>query len=184
MRRAGARLFCLDDDVVVVHGRSLVERAFGSCPIGYAAQPQALPAHRCTFPGCGRKRKANGLCGSHETQRQRGQELRPLGPPWRFPSTTDGRWVDPKGYVYIKCPAENHPNAKSKKGWIAEHNWVMTQMLGRPLRPGETVHHRNLIKAEHPGQPGAVDKPSAEGRPCGRSFGVVLVVHPPIRRAP
>ena len=118
--------------------------------------------------------------------RRNGSAARSCGPrpPWRFPSTTDGRWVDPKGYVYIKCPAENHPNAKSKKGWIAEHNWVMTQMLGRPLRPGETVHHRNLIKAEHPGQPGAVDKPSAEGRPCGRSFGVVLVVHPPIRRAP
>ncbi|HEV2928017.1 MAG TPA: HNH endonuclease [Propionibacteriaceae bacterium] len=44
---------------------------------------------------------------------------------------------------------ENHPNAKSTKGWIAEHVWVMAQMLGRPLRPGETVHHRNLIKGDN-----------------------------------
>jgi HNH endonuclease len=74
--------------------------------------------------------------------------LRPLGP-WGRPPNPEGRWIDPKGYVFIRCPVENHPNAKSKKGWIAEHVWVMTQMLGRPLRPGETVHHRNLIKGDN-----------------------------------
>ena len=51
--------------------------------------------------------------------------------------------------MFIKCPVPNHPNAKSKKGWIAEHVWVMTRMLGRPLRPEESVHHRNLIKSDN-----------------------------------
>jgi len=98
--------------------------------------------------GCHGKAKAHGLCTGHNTQLRRGQPLHPLGPWGRAPNP-EGRWVDPKGYVYIKCPVENHPNAKSKRGWIAEHVWVMTQMLGRPLRQGESVHHRNLLKGDN-----------------------------------
>jgi len=78
----------------------------------------------CDFPGCDRK----------------GQPLRTIG---------GGRWVDPKGYFWIKCPVPGHPNAKRSGGWIAEHVWVMSQMIGRPLRPGETVHHRNLIRSDN-----------------------------------
>jgi hypothetical protein len=96
---------------------------------------------RCTFPGCTRKHHAGGLCQGHATQRRRGRSLRPLG--------SDGRWVDPKGYVFIRCPDPDHPNAKSKPGWIAEHVWVMSQLLGRPLRKGESVHHRNNIKHDN-----------------------------------
>jgi hypothetical protein len=62
---------------------------------------------------------------------------------------SNGRWVDPKGYVFIRCPDPDHPNAKSKPGWIAEHVWVMSQLLGRPLRKGESVHHRNNIKHDN-----------------------------------
>jgi hypothetical protein len=62
----------------------------------------------CSFPDCGRKHHAGGLCQGHATQRQRGQPLRRLG--------SDGRWVDPKGYVFIRCPDPEHPNAKSKPG--------------------------------------------------------------------
>ncbi len=102
----------------------------------------------CTYPGCGKPHQSGGLCTGHNTQVRRGQPLRPLGP-WGRPSNPEGRWIDPKGYVYIKSPVESHPNAKSKKGWIAEHVWVMTQMLGRSLRPEESVHHRNLIKDDN-----------------------------------
>jgi hypothetical protein len=41
------------------------------------------------------------------------------------------RWVDPKGYVFVRCDPD-HPNARSKFGWIAEHVLVMSEMLGRP----------------------------------------------------
>jgi hypothetical protein len=61
----------------------------------------------------------------------------------------------PKGYVFIRCPDPDHPNAKSKPGWIAEHVWVMSQLLGRPLRKGESVHHRNNIK--HDNRPGNLE---------------------------
>ena len=42
-----------------------------------------------------------------------------------------------------------HPNAKAKGGWIAEHVWVMSQVLGRPIRQGESVHHKNNIKHDN-----------------------------------
>jgi hypothetical protein len=111
--------------------------------------PHGRKYDHCTFPGCDKPHARWGLCTGHAAQQQRGQELRPLGEPWRFPANPEGRWVDPKGYVYIKCPVPNHPNAKSKAGWIAEHVWVMTQMLGRPLRKGESVHHLNNIKHDN-----------------------------------
>jgi hypothetical protein len=77
----------------------------------------------CGFEGCTNKHRARGLCSSHLD--------------------------DPKGYVFIRCPDPHHPNAKSKPGWIAEHVWVMSQVLGRPLRKGESVHHRNNIKHDN-----------------------------------
>ena len=94
----------------------------------------------CDFPGCNRKHHGKGLCRTHLDQQRKGQPLRTIG---------GGRWVDPKGYVWIKCPAPGHPNAKRWGGWIAEHIWIMSQMIGRALRPGETVHHRNLIRSDN-----------------------------------
>ena len=103
--------------------------------------PHGRKHAHCTFPGCARKHHGGGLCKGHDSQRQRGQPLRTLG--------SEGRWVDPKGYVFIRCPDPDHPNAKSKPGWIAEHVWVMSQVLGRPLRKGESVHHLNNIKHDN-----------------------------------
>src|SRR4029453_14792614 len=37
------------------------------------------------------------------------------------PLGSEGRWVDPKGYVFIRCPDPHHPDAKSKPAWIAGH---------------------------------------------------------------
>ena len=103
--------------------------------------PRTGGFERCTSPGCTRKHHAGGLCQGHAAAGWRGQPLRPLG--------SEGRWVDPKGYVFIRCPDPHHPNAKSTPGWIAEHVRVMSQVLGRPLRKGESVHHRNNIKHDN-----------------------------------
>lgn len=46
------------------------------------------------------------------------------------------------GKGYIKIKADGHPNAKYN-GYILEHRFVMSNMLGRPLRKGEYVHHKN-----------------------------------------
>lgn len=45
-------------------------------------------------------------------------------------------------YGYKIVFRKGHPNAHGN-GKIAEHTLVMSEMLGRPLLPGENVHHKN-----------------------------------------
>lgn len=49
-------------------------------------------------------------------------------------------------YWYLRKP--NHPNAQ-KSGYIAEHVFLMSQHLGRPLEKGEVVHHINEDKEDN-----------------------------------
>jgi len=50
------------------------------------------------------------------------------------------------GYIMLHRPW--HPNAK-KDGRVLEHVLVMSHMLKRPLRDGETVHHKNGIRDDN-----------------------------------
>lgn len=50
------------------------------------------------------------------------------------------------GYVRVKMP--DHPNA-NKDGRLMEHTLVMSQVLGRPLRPDEEVHHLNGVRGDN-----------------------------------
>lgn len=54
------------------------------------------------------------------------------------PGWHGGRNIRSNGYVEIYAPA--HPNANVRK-YVYEHQLVMEQHIGRPLRPGEVVHH-------------------------------------------
>lgn len=54
--------------------------------------------------------------------------------------------TDFHGYVFIN--KINHPNSQ-KRGRIYEHTYIMSQHLGRPLKKGETVHHKNGIRNDN-----------------------------------
>ena len=43
---------------------------------------------------------------------------------------------------YKRLSKIGHPNAQ-KGRWVLEHVYVMSEYLGRPIRKGETVHHKN-----------------------------------------
>lgn len=52
-----------------------------------------------------------------------------------------------QGYRIFTVP--NHPNALTKKGNIAEHTLIMSKHLGRALKKGESVHHKNGIRDDN-----------------------------------
>jgi hypothetical protein len=57
-----------------------------------------------------------------------------------------GRYIDFGGYVLIHQP--NHPNANSQ-GYVREHRLLVSNVLGRPLKRNEVVHHKNGIHSDN-----------------------------------
>jgi hypothetical protein len=95
------------------------------------------PAYKrpCTVSGCQNKQRARGFCGNHWKK-------------WRkFGDANAKRKRDPGsgsinycGYKLLYMPDD--PNA-DVNGHVREHRMVMSKKLGRPLLPGENVHHIN-----------------------------------------
>lgn len=56
------------------------------------------------------------------------------------------RWDDGKGYVLVQV--KDHPFARDGS-LMLEHRLIMEQVLGRHLRPDETVHHINGDRADN-----------------------------------
>lgn len=64
-------------------------------------------------------------------------------------SDLDGRRersVDAKGYVRLRMPEHHKANSW---GFVWEHVVVAEQKIGRPLKDGEEVHHRNLNPSDN-----------------------------------
>ena len=59
---------------------------------------------------------------------------------------SDSCYQDKRGWVYMRKP--NHPNAMSS-GYIAEHRYIMSEYLKRPLTKFEHIHHLNGVKYDN-----------------------------------
>ena len=128
-------------------------RARGLCQAHYRQQRLGIALHplkpvrryaHCTFEGCERPVHGQGLCSSHHAQRADGKSLTPLGPS-RGERPIGATRVERNGYVKEKVGS--HPNAKN--GWILQHVLVVSRALGRPLEPGENVHHVNGVRSDN-----------------------------------
>lgn len=64
----------------------------------------------------------------------------------RNPNWKGGRTIASNGYVLIKLPGHHLADVR---GYVYEHRLVAERKLGRPLEPGEEVHHVNHDKADN-----------------------------------
>ena len=72
----------------------------------------------------------------------------PIDTPRLISKKGEGKtYKDSKGYICICKP--NHPNKRKNNGYLYEHTFMMSEHLGRPLRKGESVHHKNGIKDDN-----------------------------------
>ena len=58
-----------------------------------------------------------------------------------------GKRITNKGYVLIL--RKEHPRAVINSGYVFEHDIIMEEHIGRYLRKGEVVHHKNGIKSDN-----------------------------------
>lgn len=89
----------------------------------------------CVMPGCGRIQRSNGLCGTHNSRRRRHGDASLGARTQKYP---DGK-VTPEGYRLFIINGEH----------VLEHRKLMAESLGRALRAGETVHHKNGERADN-----------------------------------
>lgn len=98
----------------------------------------------CTVESCEEKHCAQGYCRKHwERYKKYGDPLKTL----RTPPGEGKPYKNKGGYVLIPG-MQDHPNAYAN-GAIFEHTLVMSNTLGRPLLPGENVHHKNGVRDDN-----------------------------------
>ena len=105
----------------------------GLCQTCY--DQERLRGRECALVGCERQQKARGWCALHYN---RWLMYGDPGEPEPRREYGAGR-VDVHGYRWVSV------DGKARR----EHHVVMEQMLGRRLRPFETVHHRNGLRADN-----------------------------------
>lgn len=104
------------------------------------APPLRNPKRGCSVNLCRNKHKAKGLCVFHYNRLLKGKRV---DAPRRVVHQPR---VDNMGYVRIF--KKGHPNAW-ERGHIFEHTYIMSEHLGRPMFPGETIHHKNGIRDDN-----------------------------------
>jgi len=127
-RRSSARGYCHGHYLRVVRlGDPQPERPLSRAFLG-----------SCAVPGCAEPLYAKQLCRIHYRRLRRTGDVQADVP---IRARSDEGHIK-HGYRYVRVPralrylTEGATNA-------AEHRFVMAQVLGRPLLPDESVHHRN-----------------------------------------
>jgi hypothetical protein len=124
-----------------MHYRRLrVDGALGSAEAVRGGRFGVTP---CAIAGCTRKYYARGLCSLHYNRQRLTGNVGQPGTVKRANGT--GTIAIVGGYRRFQWYVDG------KRVAVAEHRQVMEQMLGRPLRKFEEVHHKNGRRADnHP----------------------------------
>lgn len=121
---------------VVYQGRTK-KGMCGRCWNAYMEARKLANGQICIEPNCERAQKAKGLCSGCYNRKLRSkthppQPVAPLGT----------KKVNPDGYVVVKT-------GRTKSEWELEHRLVIEHKLGKPLAPGQNVHHLNGNRADN-----------------------------------
>jgi hypothetical protein len=88
----------------------------------------------CKFEGCDKPVLVKEYCNSHYRQNLEGKKLTPLR------GYNPGEWtLNSRGYLV------RTRNGKQEK----QHRVVMEEVIGRPLKPYENIHHKNGDRADN-----------------------------------
>jgi uncharacterized protein (DUF1330 family) len=93
----------------------------------------------CVIDKCGRKKIARGWCGMHYRRwKLYGNPIEYFRPDW------SKRRIKKNGYAQLRIEQPD-----GQKIYILEHRHIMEQHLGRTLKKGEQVHHKNGDKLDN-----------------------------------
>lgn len=107
-------------------------------PLAGRAPYQPL-SENCKVDGCEKRPVAKCMCSGHYSL------FRKYGDPtkakYKWHARGKSQWHEcTTGYIWRYAPGD--PNATANS-YVYQHRSVMSEMIGRPLRTNETVHHIN-----------------------------------------
>jgi HNH endonuclease len=94
--------------------------------------------HECSVSGCENRATKRQLCGTHATRKRKFDHVQADVPVRK----SSGTGFVHHGYFRVPVPPELRHLTDGRVNEL-EHRLVMGQMLGRPMREDESVHHRN-----------------------------------------
>ena len=107
-------------------------RKYGSLSPQGLQERMLRPADgQCTIEGCDRDYYVRGLCTLHYNRKQRTGDVGPVKPVIKPDGTGS---ITVQGYRRIKTETG---------AWLLVHRKVMSEIIGRPLKRGEYVHHKD-----------------------------------------
>lgn len=139
-----------------VAGCSRTHKSRGFCGTHYARHLKGSPldvpiktprrgqmTKLCIIEECEREYKARGYCKIHYSRWRFGGDL---NAPMRAGAGEWGSWLPfSDGYIGRR---RQHTETGYRETQL-QHRYVMEQHLGRPMLPGETVHHKNGVRTDN-----------------------------------